>query len=234
MASVSARETVSAVGPAKILGIGLVILAVGVVGARSFGLLDGVTSDSPVARDAQGEMVSADTTSATDSPGQGEGAKSPNLGLSVVVHVTGAVLRPGVYSLPDGSRAVDAVQAAGGSTRNADRSAINLASILSDGVQLYVPTVSEVAKGWAASTPSLSGSSGTGQTSGSASGGPVNINTATVAELDTLPGIGQVTAGRIVADRAANGPFSSVAELARISGIGDAKVSALDGLAVAR
>lgn len=143
----------------------------------------------------------------------------------VVVHVVGAVVRPGVYTLPAGSRVADAVRAAGGLTGTAAPEGVNLARILGDGEQLDIPTEEELAAGVAApggSAPSVKGAAGPGS-----AGTLVNLNTAGESELDSLPGIGPSTASKIVQDREANGPFSSVEDLLRIPGIGPKK---LDGL----
>ena len=144
-------------------------------------------------------------------------AASPS-GPSVVVHVTGRVAAPGVYELPAGARLVDAVAAAGGALRNADLAALNLAAPAVDGTQVHVPRVGEV------STVSVAGGSGV---AGVDASGKVNLNSATVAELETLPGIGPALAQRIVDHRTANGPFASVDDLDDVSGIGAATLEEL-------
>lgn len=128
----------------------------------------------------------------------------------IMVYVSGAVQSPGVYELPDGARVDDAVKAAGGPTADADLARINLAKRLRDEEQIYVPRVGET------SLPVAP----TGTTGGS-SGGKVNINMATVAELETLPGIGPALAQRIVDYRTAHGPFSRIEDIKKVSGIGD-------------
>lgn len=148
----------------------------------------------------------------------------------VVVHVVGAVLHPGVYELRAGSRVVDAVEAAGGALGNAALGSLNLARILSDGEQVYVFTADEVAAGAAPSAPVASGPPGSSGQAGPASAGLVDLNTATVEELDALPGIGPATAQKIVDDREANGPFATPEDLMRVSGIGAAKFEALKDL----
>ena len=137
---------------------------------------------------------------------------------------------PGVYYLPAGSRVIDAVTAAGGATEKARTDAVNLAQELQDGQQIVIPSRSE-----SQATPSDGGAvtaSGGAQGSGegaSSSGadGMVNINTATAEEFETLKGIGAATAEKIVADREANGPFSSIDDLTRVSGIGEKKLAAM-------
>jgi competence protein ComEA len=130
------------------------------------------------------------------------------------VDVAGAVRRPGVYRLATGTRVHEAITAAGGTTRDADASSLNRAAAVVDGEQILVPART------AAPAPS-----------GSAPGAKVSINTADVAALDQLPGIGPVTAQRIVDDRTRNGPFASVDDLDRVSGIGRATLEQLAGVA---
>jgi competence protein ComEA len=135
----------------------------------------------------------------------------------LVVDVAGAVARPGLYRLPQGARIADALDRAGGPTRQADTTLVNLAAPLADGVQVLVP-----ARGTAAP------SSG-GVPSPSA---PVDLNSATAEQLDSLPGVGPVTAQKIVDYRQAHGPFTSVDGLDAIPGIGPARVESLRGLVV--
>src|SRR5438552_11652613 len=138
----------------------------------------------------------------------------------VVIDVAGAVRRPGLYRLAQGSRVADAVRRAGGATRRADLSLVNLAQLVSDGEQVIVP------RRGAAGAPAAGGSTG-----GAASAtGPVHLNSATVEQLDTLPGVGPVTAQKIVDYRTKHGAFSSVDELDAISGIGPARLDQLRDL----
>jgi competence protein ComEA len=141
-------------------------------------------------------------------------ARSP--GARVVVHVAGAVVRPGVYELPGGARVVDGLQAAGGPAADADLAAINLARPLADGERVWVPRRGEAPQAVAA-----------GEGSGGEAGRKVNLNTATVAELEALPGIGQVLAERIVEYRTKHGPFRSVRDLLKVEGIGERKLQSI-------
>jgi competence protein ComEA len=125
----------------------------------------------------------------------------------VAVYVTGAVLSPGVYHLPEGSRIEEALQAAGGATVEADLNRVNLARRVHDEEHIYVPKVGEE------SPPVASGSS--------SEGGPININTASTAELETLPGIGPTLAQRIVDYREAHGPFAAIEDIIKVRGIGE-------------
>ena len=126
-------------------------------------------------------------------------ADTPRTGEPIEVYITGAVARPGVYQLSYGDRAVDALYAAGGQTPDADLEAINLATRLRDEEQIVVPRVGAAP-------------SGTSQVAGAATG-PANINTASAAELDALPGIGEVYSARIVESRERDGPFQSLEDL---------------------
>ncbi|HVX07834.1 helix-hairpin-helix domain-containing protein [Humibacter sp.] len=136
------------------------------------------------------------------------------------VHVLGAVQRPGLYTLAAGSRVVDAVGAAGGMTDDAEQSGVNLARLLSDGEQLVVPHVGDPVQ-----QPEAPGSGG--QPAGALPGAKVNLNTATEAELDTLPRVGPAMAAKILAWRAENGRFTSIDDLMNVSGIGQ---KTFDGL----
>jgi competence protein ComEA len=130
----------------------------------------------------------------------------------VVVHVAGAVVRPGVYRLTDDARTVDAIDAAGGPRGDADLARVNLAARLSDGLRVYVPVVGE------APVPPV-------EAAGSASSaGPLDLNSATAEQLDDLPGIGPATAAAIVAHRREHGPFQSIEQLLDVRGIGPAKL----------
>ena len=126
----------------------------------------------------------------------------------LVIHVAGAVRRPGLYRLAEGKRVADAVARAGGATAPADTAAINLAAPLADGMQVVVPR-------------KLPGGSAP------AAGGRVSLSSATAAELDALPGIGPVTAEKILDYRAQHGGFRSVDDLDAIPGIGPARIEQL-------
>jgi competence protein ComEA len=136
----------------------------------------------------------------------------------LVVHVAGAVRRPGLYRLAEGKRVADAVARAGGATAPADTAAINLAAPLADGMQVIVPRRVVVAA-----------SSG-GADAGSAAPARISLSSASAAELDELPGVGPVTAQKIVDYRAAHGGFRSVEDLDAIPGIGPARIEQLRDL----
>jgi competence protein ComEA len=134
--------------------------------------------------------------------------------MVLTVHVAGEVVTPGVYELAPGSRMVDALVAAGGPTRRADTDAINLALPVSDAQQVYVPRKGATPR----AAPSVQSAT---------EAGAINLNTASVGELESLPGIGPQTAKAIVDHRSKNGPFLSVDELLGVRGIGPAKLEGL-------
>jgi competence protein ComEA len=145
-------------------------------------------------------------------------------GAPVVVDVVGAVRRPGLYRLAPGTRIADAVARAGGATPKADIALINLAAPLADGEQVVVPRRGGATPG-AADAGGVAGGAGP-----AASGGPVHLSTATLEQLDSLPGIGPVTAQKILDYRQKHGPFTSVDELDAVPGIGPARLDQLQDL----
>jgi competence protein ComEA len=137
-----------------------------------------------------------------------------------LVHVAGAVQRPGVYRLRDGERIKDAVQRAGGARRGADLNAINLAAKVADGQQVVVPR-----RGNPGAAPAAdAGGSGAG---GASSQPPVSLNTATAEQLDTLDGVGPATAQKILDYRREHGGFRSIDDLGEVPGIGPKKLAVL-------
>ena len=137
----------------------------------------------------------------------------------LVVDVAGAVRRPGLYRLERGARVADALARAGGATQKAQVELVNLAALVSDGEQIVVPR-----RGAAVVGTGAAGSVG--------AQGPVHLNSATLEQLDSLPGVGPVTAQKILDYRAQHGAFGSLAELDAIPGIGPARIEQLKGLAV--
>ena len=135
----------------------------------------------------------------------------------VIVDVAGWVRRPGVYEFAQGDRVIDAVDRAGGARRGADLSAVNLASLLTDGTQIVIPRAGDA------------GTAGGGASGGATGGGAplVNINTATEQQLETLSGVGPVLANAIVQYRTQHGPFRTVQDLLDVSGIGPATLEEL-------
>jgi competence protein ComEA len=135
----------------------------------------------------------------------------------VVVDVVGAVRRPGLYRLSQGARIADAVSRAGGATAKADLALVNLAAPLADGEQVVVP-----GRGGAGA--------GAAGTAGAAATGPIHLSTATLEQLDSLPGIGPVTAQKILDYRQEHGAFASVDALDAVPGIGPARLDQLKDL----
>lgn len=179
-------------------------------------------------QDARPEVIASQTTAprATDSSALEQGqlsaeaeASSSPTQSAVIVHVAGAVKEPGIVELRPGDRVVDALRAAGGATSKADLGALNLARPVTDGEQVYVPLPGESPPAPAA----VAGSSGGG--GGVGSDGVVDLNTADAQALDSLPGVGPVLAERILDWRLEHGRFTSVDELAEVSGIGDKLLS---------
>lgn len=156
-------------------------------------------------------VVAAEPTpSATSADAVAPPTPSPS---PILVDVAGWVRRPGVYEFTPGARVIDAIEAAGGPRRGAVLEALNLAAPLVDGAQILVPKRGQ--------TPPAS-TGGTTSTGAGAPGGLIDVNTASAAELEALPGIGEVLAQRIVDHRTEHGPFSSVEDLLDVSGIGEA------------
>jgi competence protein ComEA len=166
-----------------------------------------------------GEAGSGYTSSYDDYGSESESGSEEDVaveegGTDVVVDVTGAVRKPGVYRMPAGSRVNDAVKRAGGATGKASLDSINLAARLADGQQVVVPE-----EGPAGAPPAAVGAE--------AEEGPISLSTATAAELDTIDGIGPVTAEDIIKFREEHGGLSSVDQLDQISGIGPATMESL-------
>jgi competence protein ComEA len=142
----------------------------------------------------------------------------------VVVHVVGAVRQPGLYTLAEGSRIDDALAKAGGPRPKAALELVNLAAPVADGQQVVVPAKTSAA------APAAGAAGAAGSGAGAQHAGPIHLNTATLEELDALPGVGPVTAQKIIDYRATKGAFSSVDELDAVPGIGPARLEQLKPL----
>lgn len=173
-----------------------------------------VVGSEPVSIPLEGSLQPFD-------PGTGAAPDDSGAGAIIFVHVLGAVARPGLFELQDGARVMDAIASAGGLSSEADSAGVNLARILSDGEQFYVPRQGEVPPG----IPPAAGSGGA-----AAPTVKVNLNSATLADLDSLPRIGPTMAQRIIDFRTTNGRFASVDGLRDIAGIGDKTFEALKDL----
>ncbi len=196
MSGGSVRDRLSSLSRGELIGV-VVVAAVTLAGA---GLWYARSLPRPV------EVLARPEPPPVPAPG-GSPSAAPT---AILVDVAGWVRRPGVYEFVSGARVIDAIEAAGGARPGADLQALNLAAPLADGTQILVPK-----EGATPVAPVGSGSAG------GAVDGLVNVNTATNAELETLPGIGEVTAQAIIDYRTENGPFTTVDELLDVTGIGD-------------
>jgi len=186
----------------QVVVYGAVAVALLLIGARAIRSEGGAESS-----------FAASTGSSSSSSSSGGGFTLSGQAGDLVVDVTGAVARPGVYRLPAGSRVDDAVQRAGGASPQGELEAVNLAARLADGQQVVIP---ERTPGGAAASAAAGSEEG-----------PISLGTATAEQLDTIDGIGPVTAGQIVEFREQHGGLSSVDQLDQISGIGPATMEAL-------
>ncbi len=226
------------------LGV-LMVVALGLGWLLRGELLSSVSSDTASQIElAQGLARSSAGSSYLDAPAAAVSNPSPSQASGgaafssldvdsgsapIVVDVGGAVISPGVYTLPSTARVVDAIQAAGGLLADADTASLNQAATIADGSKVYVPARGE--PGDQPAAPSATGAAtGTQAGSSTVQGGIVNINTAGVDELETLPGVGEATAQAIVDEREKSGPFASVEDIMRVSGIGEKKFAKLQGL----
>jgi competence protein ComEA len=190
MADLTPRQIALCVAGAALV----LVLGLGRLGAG--GGAGGAAAPAPIAVDESGGS------------GGGPGGRA-------VVHVAGAVRRPGVYRMPAGARVEAAVRRAGGPSRKADLGAVNLAAEVDDGRQILVPRRAPGGGVAAGVAPEL------------AEGQPLNLNTATLEQLDTLSGVGPATAQNILDAREERGGFGSIEELGEIPGIGDARLATL-------
>jgi competence protein ComEA len=181
---------------------------------------DGEASTAPAPRGG-----GAATTGASDAPSV---SVAPARDGSAVVHVVGGVRRPGVYRLRLGQRVEDAIRRAGGVRESADLQAINLAAKIADGQQVVVPRRAAAGGGAAAAGGGGPGTAAAdGGAAGAAPSAPINLNSATAEQLDTLDGVGPATAQKILEYRTQHGGFSSIDDLAQVPGIGPKKLAAL-------
>lgn len=250
----SLREVEVRVGGAAIRGLLLIAVTVLLVlGGRWWWVQQGAggVEAAPVGAGEHAAGSAAPTAAPTEVPNADPDApeprspdgvvtpEAPATPSEVVVHVTGRVGDPGVVELPAGSRVVDAVDAAGGFDAEADRGSVNLARVLTDGEQVWVgapgeepPAVPAVAppagEGGSGAEGGAAGGDGSG--GGGADSAPVDLNTADRTQLESLPGVGPVTAGRILDWREQHGGFLAVSELMEISGIGEKTYATLEPL----
>lgn len=220
----------SAVTPVRV-----VLALVGVAAAVAFGLVFLRTPSHPpdLVLPKVGEAAPAAPAPGppTGSPAAPSTTTVGGVGV-VTAHAAGQVGAPGVYSLPAGARVADLVTAAGGLLAEADVDRLNLAARVVDGTRVYIPRTGEgpappadVGPGDPVASAPEAGPAG-------APSGPVDLNTATLAQLDTLPGVGPATANAILTYRTRHGRFKSVTELLEVPGIGPAKLEAIRPLVV--
>jgi competence protein ComEA len=171
-------------------------------------------------------------TSGPDGPlgGGGGSAHADRAGADLYVHVAGAVRRPGLIRLPSGTRVATALDRAGGPTRRADLTLVNLAARVQDGQQILVPIAGQAGGAPSSGTGgSAAGAAGDAGLSGAtaAAGVKIHLSTATIEQLDEIDGIGPTLAERIVEYRDAHGGFRSIQELAEVEGIGEKRLATL-------
>ena len=195
---------------------GLLLIAILVVAGAAFWYVRSLPSQVQISTVSHPGFAAGPVAGPTPAP-----TASP---AEIVVDVAGWVRHPGVFRFHQGDRVIDAIHRAGGARRKADLQSINLAALLTDGEQIIVGR-----GGASGSSPSSSGvTSGTGSTgSGGEAGQLVNLNTATLDELETLPGIGEVLGQRIIDYREQHGPFGTIEDLMNVSGIGDKRFADL-------
>lgn len=229
------KGTTAVVALVAVLLLGVGVTALSLRGGGVEPLTQLAEAGEPAGGPAAPSGPPAPSGALPDAEAPGSAALAPGsagtAGGGLLVHVVGEVADPGLVTVPDGARVADALEAAGGTTRKADLTAVNLARAVVDGEQLYVPSPGEQVPGavapgagGAASGTGGSGAGGPG-TSGGSTAATVDINTADAAALETLPGIGPSIAQAIVEWRAANGQFASVDELEDVPGIGPATLA---------
>lgn len=175
---------------------------------------DQMVIDNAMYSDASGNVSNIGKDASLNKDKAGENNALGSESIKIYVDVGGAVKNPGVYTFKQGDRVIDAINEAGGLRDNADVSSINLAKKLADEEKIYVPIKGE-------QLPQIIAQSGLGNNNGSTENDKININTASLQELDSLPGIGPVTAQRIIDYRNKNGPFKSIDEIKNVNRIGD-------------
>ena len=203
--------------------IALVVLAAGAFWYRSAAAPVASPNPLPTATSVGATTPAAITSATSPTVGSADRTANSTAVERVVVHVAGAVVRPGIVELPTGARIVDALAAAGGPTVRADLDRLNLAAVVVDGERIYVALVGEPpnAGSITSARPSTPGAANTDDT-------VVNLNTADATLLETLPGIGPTLAAAIIAERERRGGFTAVDDLRAVHGIGPARFADLE------
>ena len=198
------------------VALGVVVLAVGVLLVVSMGR-GSSGSGAPLTVVDQGAGSSVDASAGVSAPT----TTTTIVARTIFVQVAGAVRRPGVYEMAEGARVFQAIEKAGGFVESADQQAVTLAAQVTDGCRVYVPREGET------TTTAVATVTGGTSASGASGSGPVSLNSATLEQLDSLPGIGPSTAQKIITYRETKGPFTSVDQLTEVPGIGPSKLEEL-------
>ncbi len=192
--------------------------------AAAAGICICIAVGSVIHEQAKKTPISAESGSAA--PGPTPAGQTPRLSAppsskpaGILLHVAGAIQEPGLIRIPAGARVADAIEAAGGFTESADPGSLNLAAPVYDGMKLYIPCIGE--------TPAIFLPAPTGSANREGTPAKININTAGIAELTALDGIGEATAKKIIAYREEHGKFQKSEELLQVNGIGNAKYEAI-------
>lgn len=213
----------------------LIILAVGFIiyilagNSSEYSALDlendaVVESGEDVDNGQENSMQSADNTNVTDDGNDIDNTNQVTEEVvEIAVHITGEVKKQGLIYLKEGSRVADAIEKAGGETKNADLSQINLAYVLQDGQKIYVPNKKEKISQYITEDSGNNDTEENNTSNSNKEDAKVNINTANQSELDSLPGIGPSIAQKIIDYREENGNFKNIEELQNVKGIGDTK-----------
>src|SRR3990172_4614139 len=195
--------------------LGLVVLVVGVVAVVSMGRGASGAGDQLTILDQDlGSAMSAMVGSLPSTT-------LTTVTRTIFIQVAGSVRRPGVYEMAEGARVFQAVEKAGGFSEDADQQAVSLAAQVADGCRVYVPRRGETP------TTAITPMAGTTPAGGGATSHPVSLNSASLADLDALPGIGPSTAQKIIDYRETTGPFTSIDQLSDVPGIGPSKLDDL-------
>lgn len=204
----------------RLVGWGVAALVAVLLGVRLLGLGGGDRAAAVAVDPGGGGGAQAGAARRSSGPAGSGAPGSP--GGEVMVQVAGEVAHPGVYRVPAGSRVTDVVTHAGGLTRRADQAGVNLVARVQDGQQVLVPR-----RGAAGALAGVAAGASGGTGAAGAATGPISLSSATVAQLDTLDGIGPTLAQRIVEYRQAHGGFSSIDQLRQVDGIGEKRFAAL-------
>jgi competence protein ComEA len=205
-------------------GVVVLILVAVVAGFVWYRLGVSGGDDATAAPSRRSAPVATRASATATSRASGGSGNAPAAGAKIVVHVAGAVVHAGVVELPADARVIDAIEAVGGAQADGDLDRLNLAAKVADGERVFVAKVGQADPGVLGDATGPSGSASGGATTG---GAKVNLNTATQAQLEALPGIGPSYAQAIIAERQARGGFKSVNELRNVRGIGDKRFEQL-------